>query len=114
MAGKIIWYVTTLGCGILFFSIGIYARKLEKPMWFWSGSTVDPSELTDVKKYNRANGIMWQVYSLLYILAAFLELWSMTAGTILLTASCTVGAFVLVFVYNKIYKKYKVHQTPNV
>ena len=110
MAGKIIWYVTTLGCGILFFSIGIYARKLEKPMWFWSGSTVDSAEITDVKKYNQANSMMWKVYSLVYVLAAFLELWSMTAATILLTAGGTLGAFVLISVYNKIYQKYSVQK----
>ena len=81
-------------------------------MWFWSGSTVDSAEITDVKKYNQANSMMWKVYSLVYVLAAFLELWSMTAATILLTAGSTLGAFVLISVYNKIYQKYKMHETP--
>ena len=29
MAGDIIWYVTVLGCALLFVGIGAYARKLE-------------------------------------------------------------------------------------
>ena len=33
-------------------------------MWFWAGDTVSEDEITDVRAYNRANGIMWLCYSL--------------------------------------------------
>ena len=76
MAGKIIMWVVAFSCGALFFGMGVYARRLKKPMWFWSGTDVDPSEITDVKKYNRANGTMWQVYAMFYFGSGVAEIWS--------------------------------------
>ena len=49
---------------LLFTSIGIYAWRRKKPMWFWAGDTVSEDEITDVRAYNRANGIMWLCFSL--------------------------------------------------
>ena len=68
MGEKLIMLLSCFGCAILFFGIGVYARKKKEPMWFWSGSAVDASKITDVKKYNKANGIMWQLYSLWFFL----------------------------------------------
>ena len=108
MAGKIIMWVVCFGCAILFFAIGIYARKLKKPMWFWSGSEVPASQITDVAQYNKENGIMWQLYSLWYFAAGLAEIWSSLLAVIILVGSCTVGIVPLVYSYNKIYKKYRV------
>ena len=47
----IIWLITLIPCSLLFTGIGIYAWRREKPMWFWSGSTVREEEITDVKAY---------------------------------------------------------------
>ena len=49
MIGKIIMCIVSFGCGILFLAIGSYAKRLEKPMWFWSGSEVEASKITDIK-----------------------------------------------------------------
>lgn len=68
--------VVSFGCGILFFAIGVYARKRNKPMWFWSGSSVDASHVTDVKQYNKENGGMWQLYSLWFFAAGVAEFWN--------------------------------------
>ena len=46
-------------------------------MWFWSGQAVGEDEIGDVKAYNRANGIMWIVFSLLMWLSTFLAFSSM-------------------------------------
>ena len=108
MAGKIIWWVVTFGCAILFFAIGVYARKLEKPMWFWSGTEVDPSKITDIRQYNKENSRMWQGYSLWYFAAGFAEIWSTGIALILLILSCTAGIAMLIFSYNRILKKYSV------
>ena len=54
---KIVWLVIMILVSALFTGIGIYAWKRKKPMWFWSGSTVRESEITDIPAYNRANGI---------------------------------------------------------
>ena len=108
MAGKIIMWVVSFGCAILFFGIGVYAKKLEKPMWFWSGSEVDSSEITDVKKYNNENGVMWQLYSLWYWAMGVAEIWSSSLSLLFLILGCTVGIVILIYSYNRIYKKYRV------
>ena len=107
MAGKIIMWIVSFGCGALFFAIGSYAKKLEKPMWVWSGTEVKASEITDVKQYNKANGIMWQLYSLWYFAAGIAEIWDSMLSFILMILSCTVGLVILVVAYKKIYNKYK-------
>ena len=108
MAGKIIMCAVSFSCAILFFAIGVYARKLKKPMWFWSGSEVDASQITDVRLYNKENGTMWQLYSLWYFAAGMAEIWNTIIALILLILSGTVGIALLIGSYNKIYKKYSV------
>lgn len=108
MNDKIIMWLVCFGCGILFFGIGIYAKKRKEPMWFWSGSQVKASEITDIKQYNKENGIMWQMYSLWYFAAGIAEIWSTGASAVILVLSCTVGLGLLIYTYNRIYKKYKV------
>lgn len=107
MAGKIIMWLVSFGCAFLFFAIGVYARKLKKPMWFWSGSEVDASQITNVTQYNKENGIMWQLYSLWYLAAGLAEIWNTILALILLVLSCTVGIAILILSYNRIYKKYR-------
>ena len=107
MAEAIIWYLTAFGCGILFFAVGIYAQKLEKPMWFWSGTKVDPSEITDIPAYNRENAVMWKLYSLWFFAAGLAHIWSPTVASILMMASFLIGFPLLVAVYRRIYNKYK-------
>ena len=107
MAGGIIWYLTMFGCALLFLGIGIYAKKIEKPMWFWTGSEVDPDSITDVRRYNEENSRMWILYSLWYWAAGFAWIFSKVIALIALVASCTVGIVMLVRTYLRIEKKYK-------
>ena len=109
MAEKIIWYTVSFGCAILFYCIGIYADKLEKPMWFWSGSEVDPFEITDVRQYNRENATMWKLYSLWFALAGVAEIWNSIVALVALVFGCTAGAGILIYWYSRIYNKYKKH-----
>lgn len=107
VSADIIWYVTILGCAILFTGIGLYARKLEKPMWFWAGSEVNPAQITDVKAYNKENCSMWIGYSLWYWASGVVWIWSETVALILLIMSCSVGIVFLISTFRKIEKKYK-------
>ena len=107
MVGKIICCVISFGCAILFYSIGAYAQKSEKPMWFWSGTEVNTSQVTDIPKYNRENAIMWKCYSLWYVAGGVAALLNVIAFAIILTLSCTVGLGLLIWAYERIYKKYK-------
>lgn len=107
MGGDIIWYVTMFGCAALFVGIGAYAKKLDRPMWFWSGSTVDPATITDVHAYNMENSRMWTWYSAWYWGAGIAWIWSSTIGLAALGLGCTVGIAILITTYLKIEKKYK-------
>ena len=113
MAADIIWYITMFGCAALIFGIGVYANKLEKPMWFWSGSEVDAATITDVKAYNRENSRMWLWYSVWYWIAGFAWIWSAALAMIALTMGCTVGIVILVRTYLRIEKIYKKNRSVN-
>ena len=108
MAGMIIWCITIFGCAILFYGMGVYAQKREKPMHFWSGTTVDASKITDVKAYNKENARMWKIYSLWYFASGIIYFWSVGIAIALLVLACTVGMGVLVSTFTKIEKKYKI------
>ena len=108
MAETIISLGVSFGCAMLFFFIGLFASKREKPMWFWSGTQVDESEITDVKQYNKENGRMWKLYSLYFFAAGIAGIWSSTLFSVILVLSFTVGLAGLILTYNKIYNKYKV------
>ena len=91
----------------LFTGIGIYAWNRKKPMWFWSGSCVKESELTDVHAYNRANGIMWICFSLIYWVAAGIGCFRLKAAGPFLGIGTAVGIVFLLVAYRMIYKKYR-------
>ena len=102
-----IWLVILVPISLLFTGIGIYAWRRKKPMWFWSGSSVKESEISDIAAYNRANGIMWLVFSLLMWISTILGAMNMKVGGIILMAGCIMGVPILPIVYGKIYRKYK-------
>ena len=104
---KLIFPLIMIPCAAAFTGLGIFAWKRKKPMWFWSGSEVKAWQLTDVAAYNRANGIMWIVFSLGFWVAALLGCFNVPAGGVLVMVTCLVGIPGLVIAYNRIYKKYK-------
>ena len=104
---SIIWLIIMIPVSLLFTGIGIYAWRREKPMWFWSGSTVKESEIADIAAYNRANGFMWISFSLVMWISTILGAMNMKAGGIFLMAGCIIGVPVLPIVYGRIYRKYR-------
>ena len=104
---NIIWLVIMIPCSLLFTGIGLYAIKREKPMWFWSGSTVSETEITDVKAYNRENGIMWICYSLVMWASTIMGVLNMAVAGLVLLIGSLAGLPILAVTYNRIYKKYK-------
>ena len=103
---RIIWLIIMIPCSALFTGIGIYARNRKKPMWFWSGTVVDEKEISDIPAYNHANGRMWILFSLILWISAFMGLFSMRAGDIVLCAGSLIGIPLLIFAYRRIYRKY--------
>ena len=104
---KVIWLVITIPCSLLFTGIGIYAWWRTKPMWFWSGSSVREDEITNVKAYNRENGIMWICYSAVFWISTIMGIRSVSIAGIVLAVGCLGGLPLLVIAYNRIYRKYK-------
>ena len=74
MEGRLIAFVIWVIIGVLFIVMGIYDfnSKKAKPFGFWANAEVAPIE--DVKGYNRALGILWCVYGVLFTLILFLFL----------------------------------------
>ena len=104
---RVLWLVLMLPMCILFTALGIYAWRRKKPMWFWSGSTVREDEISDVRAYNRANGIMWLAFSGVYWIAAVLGLFEIGAAGIVVGAGTLAAIPILILVYGRIYNKYK-------
>jgi len=94
-------------CSLIFGVIALWAFKRKAPMHFWSGSTVRPEEITDIPSYNRANGLMWAIYAVCMFVTGILSLFSIKVGAVLLVIVCVPGIAVLIFVYNRIYNKYR-------
>ncbi|HZK27057.1 MAG TPA: hypothetical protein VFD00_05935 [Thermoclostridium sp.] len=104
---NIIFSVICWLCSSIFGLIALWAFKRKDPMHFWSGSTVRPEEIADIPSYNRANGLMWAIYSICMIVTGVLSLFSIITGAILLVIICVPGIAVLIVVYNRIYNKYR-------
>lgn len=105
---NIIWYVIMIPCSLILTGIGVFAWNREKPMWFWIGNEIKASEISDVKAYNHANGLMWGLYSLVFWAATVAGTWINIAALILIAAGCVVGIPVIIAVYGRICRKYKV------
>ena len=104
---RIIFLIITLPCAALFTALGVYAMRREKPMWFWSGSSVRPEEIRDIPAYNRANGWMWLAFSGVFWLAAILGLLGSPATGPVLGGGILLGIPALMLAYKKIYAKYR-------
>ena len=104
---NIFFCIICLLCALIFGVIALWAFKQQAPMTFWAGSTVKPEEIVDVSAYNKANGVMWSIYTACMILAGILSLFNLIAGVILLVVNCIPGVFVLIISYRRIYSKYK-------
>ena len=104
---RFIFSLIMIPCAASFTGLGVFAWRRKKPMWFWSGSEVKSWQLTDVPAYNRANGIMWLLFSLFFWAAAILGLFNVPAAGILVMVACVLGIPALIVAYRRIYKRYK-------
>lgn len=105
---SITWILTNGLFSVLIIGIGIYAWLRKKPMWFWSGSKIYEDEIADISAYNRANGIMWIVYSLPYWVATFVGLKDMVLASDILLIWVIVSIPFLILAYRWIYNKYSI------
>lgn len=68
MEGKTMAFIIWASIAVFFIGMGIYdlTSKKAKPFGFWANAEVGTIE--DVKGYNRALGILWCVYGVLFVL----------------------------------------------
>lgn len=98
---------TFLVLGILFSGIGAYAWRRKDPMWFWSGTTVNPDTVSDIPAYNRANAIMWMIYALPYWAGALFSRSQPELASQFVGWGATLGSLLLVPCYLLIRRKYR-------
>lgn len=103
-----IFIQTNLFVAILIAGLGFYAWRREKPMWFWSGTTVDPKSISDVRAYNHANAIMWWVYSLIFWTSVLVYSHNPFLSELIITFGVTIGFIPLYLAYFLIRRKYRV------
>ena len=112
--GLILLFAVSSGCGVLFYTIGIWAEKSKKPFGFRTGKEVKPESITDIPGYNLENARMWKCYSAPYFLAAAfsaVSLWipdGIRISVALLIGACTLGIGWLILRYNRIFREYSV------
>lgn len=107
MGESILFTIIAWACGAIFIGLGIYSIRKKTPMHFWAGTTVKSNEITNIRAYNKANGIMWISYGSTFVLAGVFSLLNMAIGTMFFIIAGIAGTFVLILVYNHIYNKYK-------
>ncbi len=108
--GVVVIEIILIPCAVLFTGIGIYAWRRKEPMWFWSGTTVSKEEIKDIPAYNRANGIMWIVFSLVLWISAAAAGYGMKEAGYILLVGCGLAVPLLPLAYHHIYEKYRRRQ----
>lgn len=98
--------------GMIFVMIGIYAYQRKSPMYFYAGSDINSSEITDVKAYNKANGIMWMAYGALYFIPilVYILIPDKISETVLSISVviCFLGLLAVLWICQKIDDKYRI------
>ena len=94
-------------CAAVFAAIGCWAAVRRAPMHFWAGDRVPPEAIHDIPRYNRACARLWWSYSAAWALVGICALFSAGAAGILTIFVAFGGLPVLIFLYGRIYKKYK-------
>ncbi len=85
MEERLIAFVIWAIMGVLFIAMGIFDLNSmkAKPFGFWANAEV--SSIEDVKGYNRALGILWCVYGVLFTLIGLPLLDEQNSGLIILS-----------------------------
>lgn len=101
----VIWLVASLALPLILLGIAVFAWFRKTPMWFFAG--IPTPEVSDVRAFNRANAVIWALFSLPFFAAAGVGVVHRLAAAGIILAGCLLGIPLLVFSYHKICKKYK-------
>ena len=92
-----------------FFSgISISILKRKTPIHFFAGTTVDAKKITDVKKYNQANAILWFAYSSIFLISFLVGYFGeIETANYIAFLGIMGGTLPLILIYGLIENKYK-------
>ena len=92
---------------VTFGGVTLWCFFSKDPVNFWAGDEIKPEEISDIRKYNNINGIMWAVFTVPQLAAAVIMPFNSTLAGMLLTV-CGVGGIIpAMFVYKAVEKKYR-------
>ena len=78
-------------CAAIFSLLAYSCFISRRPVSFWSGEKISKDQVTSVKKYNFANGVLWSVYSGFYWIASICGFVSTSISMIITIIALTVG-----------------------
>lgn len=110
--GIAIMTVCCFGCAVLFFVIGAWADRSNKPANFWAGTKINVNNVSDLHGYNHACAVMWKIYSIPYWFAGILGCLDFIShgftivAAISLFLACFPGLLILIWQYKRIEKAY--------
>ena len=107
MAGWIIYVIMLGGCLLILAGMGLWALIRKTPMHFWSGDVIKPEIISDIKKYNKENAIMWFCYCIPLVISMLIAPFSVDVSAIIVVIGLVGGIPVLFRTYKKIFNKYK-------
>lgn len=105
--GEIILFIVCVVMILTYAGFGLYSWRRKTPANFWAGEKIPDEAVSDVKKYNRANGLMWIIYGVLYLIPGVMALFDAASAGFVLAAITFAGTPILIFIYvKKIRPKY--------
>ena len=99
---SIIFFIICIFMVMIYEGLGIYFWKSKNPANFWAGEKIPPKAVSDIKKYNHANAIMWIIYGVLYLIPAFIGLTNVALAGVVMAVMVFGGLPILIFLYVKI------------
>lgn len=92
---------------IVFGGLAINGFISKTPVNFWAGDEVKPEEISNIKKYNNANGIIWTAFTLPQIAAAVIMPFNSFIAAVVQALGIIVGIPAAIIVYKTIERKYR-------
>lgn len=68
MTESIMAFIIWILVGLIFVGIGIYDLRAKEVVGFWSNGKRPPVKGEDLKAYNKAVGILWIVFAVIFML----------------------------------------------
>ena len=97
-------------CWIMAITYGVVAlvlSRMRRPFPFLTGVIIPAEMITDVRAYNRANGKMWAIFSVIHVVVGVLALFSSALGFVLLGLLFVPGLIVMFHFHKRIFNRFK-------